>query len=121
MAGELLHREDVLPGIQERRYEAAAKVMGREWLCPGLLLSPPEDVRDGFAAKAGNTDFASLAHGAEHRAGIVAAVIKPGPHISAPLCGQVDGALLPALAMDHDGALLRLEVLGIQPGELSAP
>ncbi len=66
-------------------------------------------------------DAAGLVHGTEQRPGSVATVTEPLLEVAAAAPAQVHGPLLVALAVPNDDrAILGLEVVDLEPGELTS-
>ena len=121
MTSKLLHREHIDTGVQQGRHVRAAKIMWRKAVDLGLLLAPLEDVRDRLATKPLERDLATVPYRVEQWPRNISADIQPPPDMDSPALRQVDSPLLPPRALDQNGAALEIDIIDVQPHQLTSP
>ena len=103
VASQLLHGEDVGPGLEQGGDKGPAQVVRGEGGRSSLLLAPTQDERHRLAAYAADRDLAVLADRAEQWPGLFTSRLQPALDQADAFGGEVYSALLPPLAVaDQD-------------------
>lgn len=118
MAGEFLDGQGINSGAEQVGERSSPQILARRIACSGLLLPGAEDVDGRFAAKLKDLDVPCLADRMKERVGTLPTKLEPVVERLAGFGAEVGCVVPQPLLLDQDGAVFRIEIVDLQPGEI---